>query len=624
VALVIGNSNYKNSPLKNPVNDARDMAAKLRGLGFTVIERNNLAVKQIGSTLREFRSKLTPGSVALVYYAGHGLQIKGDNYFPTVDADITGEEDVPNQSLAMRQIMDVLGDAKTRLNLVFLDACRNNPYSRSFRSGSDGLSKVNAPTGTLISFATRPGSVAADGVGRNGLYTGALLDAMDNKGQPIEQVLKRVVTSVKAGSRNQQEPWMEGSIEGEFCFGNCMTIAQVGLSDDRALWDSVKDSRDVNDLNAYLRKFPQGLFSEVAMNRIKSMGQGGIQVAMPSSPVGVSSSPTRVVTSFKDCQDCPEMLPIPPGSFDMGSNEDGDSRPVHQVTVQGFFMGKTEVTLEQWKAVMGYTPRYPSKCLENCPLAVSWNDALLFTKQLSEKTGKQYRLPSEAEWEYAARANSRTKWSFGENENSIKDYAWYGGNNNKMESPVALKKPNLFGLFDMHGNLWEWTQDCWNNSYAGAPIDGSVWATGDCSRRVVRGGSWQSSKHDLRSTYRNTFTSTGSVTNGFRVVSTSNVMLPAPISDLQNIPPNSYAQIIRMSIKPHITFTEEVAGNPKATVVILVNEQGQIYSRDLIEKSGLDSWDQAVLKAIDRTKVIPKDTNGKVPPKLEISFRPKV
>ena len=227
VALVIGNSNYKNSPLKNPVNDARDMAAKLRGLGFTVIERNNLVVKQIGSTLREFRSKLTPGSVALVYYAGHGLQIKGDNYFPTVDADITGEEDVPNQSLAMKQIMDVLGDAKTRLNLVFLDACRDNPYSRSFRSASKGLSKENAPSGTLISFATRPGSVAADGVGRNGLYTGALLEAMDNKGQPIEQVLKRVVTSVKAESKNQQEPWMEGSIEGDFCFGSCVNVAQT-------------------------------------------------------------------------------------------------------------------------------------------------------------------------------------------------------------------------------------------------------------------------------------------------------------------------------------------------------------------------------------------------------------
>ena len=218
VALVLGNSAYKSAPLRNPTNDAKDMAAKLKGMGFTVVERNNLTVKQIGSTLREFRSKLTPGSVALVFYAGHGLQIKGENYFPTVDAEIAGEEDVPNQSLSMRQIMDVLGDAKTRLNLVFLDACRNNPYARSFRSSSDGLSKVNAPSGTLISFATRPGSVAADGTGRNGLYTGALLASMDVQGLQIELALKRVVSAVKGASGGQQEPWMEGSIEGDFYF----------------------------------------------------------------------------------------------------------------------------------------------------------------------------------------------------------------------------------------------------------------------------------------------------------------------------------------------------------------------------------------------------------------------
>ena len=274
VALVIGNATYKNSPLKNPVNDARDMAVKLRGLGFTVIERNNLVVKQIGSTLREFRSKLTPGSVALVYYAGHGLQIKGDNYFPTVDADITGEEDVPNQSLAMKQIMDVLGDAKTRLNLVFLDACRDNPYSRSFRSASKGLSKENAPSGTLISFATRPGSVAADGVGRNGLYTGALLEAMDNRGQPIEQVLKRVVTSVKAGSGNQQEPWMEGSIEGDFCFGNCNSSQVASASPsapnlseaqkEEKFWDDAKGAGNKDAFEAYLSLYPSGRYVGLA------------------------------------------------------------------------------------------------------------------------------------------------------------------------------------------------------------------------------------------------------------------------------------------------------------------------------------------------------------------------
>ena len=218
VALVLGNSAYKSAPLRNPTNDAKDMAAKLKGMGFTVVERNNLTVKQIGSTLREFRSKLTPGSVALVFYAGHGLQIKGENYFPTVDAEIAGEEDVPNQSLSMRQIMDVLGDAKTRLNLVFLDACRDNPYARSFRSASRGLSKETPPSGTLISFATRPGSVASDGTGRNGLYTGALLASMDVQGLQIELALKRVVSAVKGASGGQQEPWTEGSIEGDFYF----------------------------------------------------------------------------------------------------------------------------------------------------------------------------------------------------------------------------------------------------------------------------------------------------------------------------------------------------------------------------------------------------------------------
>jgi len=229
IALVIGNSAYTNSPLKNPVNDAKDVAAKLRKLGFEVVERHNLTTKQIGRTLSEFRSKLVPGGVALVFYAGHGLQIKGENYLPAVDAEISAEEDVANQSLAVRQIMDVLDDSKTRLNLVFLDACRNNPYSRSFRSAAgDGLARITAPSGTLISYATRPGSVAEDGIGHNGLYTSKLLAQMDSNLQ-IELALKQVVTAVKAASQGKQEPWMEGSIEGDFCFAGCIT--SVGNQD---------------------------------------------------------------------------------------------------------------------------------------------------------------------------------------------------------------------------------------------------------------------------------------------------------------------------------------------------------------------------------------------------------
>ena len=218
VALVIGNSDYRNAPLRNPAHDAADMASKLRSLGFDVLERPNIKAASIGRTLREFRALLTPGSVALFFYAGHGLQIKGENYLPAVDADIQGEEDVPNQSIAVRQILDVMEDARTRMNLAFLDACRNNPYARSFRSGGEGLARVSAPTGTLISFATRPGSVAADGTGRNGLYTSELLKAIDEPNLPVELMLKRVTTGVKQVSRGLQEPWMEGSIEGDFEF----------------------------------------------------------------------------------------------------------------------------------------------------------------------------------------------------------------------------------------------------------------------------------------------------------------------------------------------------------------------------------------------------------------------
>lgn len=294
VALVIGNSSYKSSPLKNPVNDARDMAISLRGYGFTVIERTNLTTRQVGSTLREFRSKLTPGSVAVVFYAGHGVQIKGENYLPTVDAEINGEEDVPMQSLSTRQVMDILGEAKTRMNLVFLDACRDNPYARSFRSGSRGIAKENAPSGTLISFATRPGSVAGDGDGRNGLYTSVLLEKIKQSNQPIEQVLKRVVSGVKVASKGLQEPWMEGSIEGDFCFGQCggslqPTNATPVFSDPELdAWEIAKLNNTLIGYQTYLKNFPKGRFASSAMVAVASLSSVRTEILRPE--VGVSQS----------------------------------------------------------------------------------------------------------------------------------------------------------------------------------------------------------------------------------------------------------------------------------------------------------------------------------------------
>ncbi len=306
IALVIGNSDYTRAPLKNPINDARDISAKLRDLGFDVVERNNIKIKQIGSTLSEFRGKLSPGSVALVFYAGHGIQIDGENYLPAVDADISAEEDVQNQSISVKQIMTVLDISKTRLNLVFLDACRNNPYSRGFRSAEGGLAKVTAPSGTLISYATRPGSVAADGDGRNGLYTSKLLKQLGSS-QQIELSLKAVVSEVKAASKGKQEPWMEGSIEGEFCFAGCglnsVPVREEAVSPaldpatiELSFWDSIKDSNNPKDFRAYLEQYPKGKFASIARNRLEPSAPAAVS---PEHPVA-DTNPASIELSFWD------------------------------------------------------------------------------------------------------------------------------------------------------------------------------------------------------------------------------------------------------------------------------------------------------------------------------------
>lgn len=218
VALVIGNATYADGALRNPVNDARAVSAKLQKLGFDVVRHENVTARNYGAVLRDFRNRLAPGAVALFFYAGHGLQVNGKNYFPAVDAQIVGEDDIPMQSLELNQVLGLMEQSKTRMNLVFLDACRNNPYTRSFRSAAGGLARVEAPSGTLISYATRPGSVAADGAGANGLYTSVLLKNLETPGLPVELLLKRVVGGVADASRGAQEPWMEGSIRGDFYF----------------------------------------------------------------------------------------------------------------------------------------------------------------------------------------------------------------------------------------------------------------------------------------------------------------------------------------------------------------------------------------------------------------------
>ncbi|OHC68693.1 MAG: hypothetical protein A3H93_17255 [Rhodocyclales bacterium RIFCSPLOWO2_02_FULL_63_24] len=297
VALVIGNAKYPSAPLRNAVNDARDMAAALRHLGFDVIERTNATQKEMNRAIAQFGNKIRSDSIALFYYAGHGMQVKGKNFLIPVDAQIDSESSVRVETVDVDGALDQLSISS--LNIVILDACRNNPFERRFRGTSGGLAQMDAPKGSLIAYATAPGKTAADGEGRNGIYTQELLKLMQTPGIPIEQVFKRVRANVARATADNQIPWEASSLTGDFYF-NAEAPASAGPASlvgettpppamkfpeaaaiELAYWESIKDSKDVADFNAYLEKYPEGQFVALAKNRMAAASRATRKDAAP-------------------------------------------------------------------------------------------------------------------------------------------------------------------------------------------------------------------------------------------------------------------------------------------------------------------------------------------------------
>jgi formylglycine-generating enzyme required for sulfatase activity len=219
-ALVIGNSDYAVQPLKNPVNDARLMAETLTRQGFDVTTRINVNRRGMKEAIQSFIAKLDNNSVGLFYFAGHGLEVQGRNYLVPINASIASEADVEFEAIDAGRVLSGFEVANNGLNMLILDACRNNPYSRGFRSGnSRGLQPMRPASGSLVLYATEPGEVADDGVGAdNGLFTAKLVQAINTPGLKIEDVFKQTAIEVHQQSGKQQTPYLEGVILGDFYF----------------------------------------------------------------------------------------------------------------------------------------------------------------------------------------------------------------------------------------------------------------------------------------------------------------------------------------------------------------------------------------------------------------------
>ncbi|HLJ50543.1 MAG TPA: SUMF1/EgtB/PvdO family nonheme iron enzyme [Bryobacteraceae bacterium] len=507
IALVIGNDAYPKGPLKNAVNDARSMSGALQEVGFQVELLINGDLRQMDRAVDKFASRLGSGDVAVLYYAGHGVQVDGENYLIPVDYAGRDEADIRYQSRSASWILEKMDKTGARLKIVILDACRSNPF-RVSRAMGGGLAQMQGGRGSFIAFATAAGKVASDDpAGSNGLFTTHLLQALKQPGLSLDAVFNRVRVEVDRASGGEQLPYIYSGVIGEFYFRP--TTAHTVTS------------------------------AAPAPPELPVKGNAPPPVTPPQIQVNPIDGLRYVL--------------IPPGSYRMGCSEGDehcrqDEMPPHPVTIsRGFWLGQTEVTRiafskfsrdtgardpteesyrEQKENLRSAHGRLSDDAIQafiavlddeeragtRIPVVhVSWSEASAYCKWVGG------RLPSEAEWEYGARGGS-TASRYGPAE----EVAWHRAQmgNNPGPRDAGIKLANAFMLHDTLGNVWEWVADWYEAGYyrESPVVDPKGPEAGDAM--VVRGGSIQSrADSDLRVSARGQRTpGTRNVTTGFRCV----------------------------------------------------------------------------------------------------------
>jgi formylglycine-generating enzyme required for sulfatase activity len=505
VALVMGFGDYHNAfvgkfkfdSLRNPVNDAKDMAKTLRNLGFDVILKLNLKTKAaMKKAVLEFRLRLPEtGAVGLFYFSGHGFQYQNANFLVPVQAAMPSDIDIESEALRTDYVLRHLEKANRQgVNIIILDACRDSIPTDFFDDRENkglfagdlkaGFTNMQAPVGSLIAYATAPNTTSWGGLPseRNSVYTKHLLKALQNEPDVnITRLLMRVRKGVIEETRAfevQQVPWDSVSLTDPFYFAQSST-------------PSPEPSPPP----------PEPLPGDVFRDRLQDGSSG------------------------------PKMVVIPAGRFRMGDIQGGgasDEKPVHRVSIKQFAMGKYEVTVGEYlrfvQATGTHAPEWQEKgseynirtgtdnhykklgsalTNENHPIVgISWDDAVAYAEWLSQQTGKEYRLPTEAEWEYAARAGTDTKYWWGNDigSNKANCYEDYCGDRFEYTSPIGSFTANPFGLYDTVGNVWEWTCSKYENEYSGK--EKRCISKNHARLPVVRGGSWFNGPRDVRAASR--------------------------------------------------------------------------------------------------------------------------
>ncbi len=470
VALVIGNAAYTDvGSLANPIADAKAVSLAFEAAGFDEVRHvDNQSANAMRQELKDFSAKAANAEIAVIYYAGHGVEVADQNYLVPVDAKLLRSTDIEFEAIPLSIVRSAVSGA-SKLRIVVLDACRNNPFKLSGNGGkraaTRGLGNIEPSAGEVVAYSAKEGTLAQDGPrDENSPYATALVKSLNEPGLEIRLLFGKVRDDVLSSTKNEQEPYTYASLGGEAI---------------------------------YLK--PAVLTTEVPKFK-----------------------------SFSDCKDCPQMLVIPAGEFIMGSADDEpdhekDESPQHQVAINSFAMGQFEITRSQFEGFitathydtgstcsqwngkryvatagsnftnpgLTQTGQHPATCL-------SWKDAKAYTKWLSNRTGYKYRLLTESEWEYAARAGSTDAYATGQ----ILD-ANVVNFNGQGTQPVGQQPANKFGLYDMQGNVWEWTEDCYAKTYDAAPVDGSAYVEPGCER-TYRGGAWANTAKDMRFATRGT------------------------------------------------------------------------------------------------------------------------